>query len=313
MAGAWLIAGLFAAGAPAATKYPQLDQAIVDLKREYAAHVKDPEHDKLRTDASYFKKDAATVPPDAVLATIEKPIPGVPAGDARQAAYIKWQLLSALPEKLDDEHARRLLKIYDRAPLPAARYGSSKQEQKELDRLIPGARKEDDVKLTSALEQQAAKAALPDRPILALREELYRRLPLGRDKLVAGMTDAKARLDLAADKETLAALLAEDLTKWTTTPKVDRGQVREVVEVFGKLRMVQSPPYYAYASVRSGKLGWRTRIDTLLTKTKLANLHKQLLDAAAALEQQPAPPAAGGNVKKNGSKELSTKKAGTSS
>jgi hypothetical protein len=92
--------------------------------------------------------------------------------------------------------------------------------------------------------------------------------------------------------------------------------VREVVELFGKLRMVQSPPYYAYASVRSGKLGWRTRTDTLLTKAKLATLHKQLLEAAEALEQQPAPPAAAGgdgNVKKNGSKELSTKKTGTSS
>jgi hypothetical protein len=89
--------------------------------------------------------------------------------------------------------------------------------------------------------------------------------------------------------------------------------VREVVELFGKLRMVQSPPYYAYASVRSGKLGWRTRTDTLLTKTKLANLHKQLLEAAAALEKEPVPAASGPNVKKNGSKDVPTKKAGTSS
>jgi hypothetical protein len=312
-AGAWLVAGLCAATASAANKYPELEQAIVDLKREYAAHAKDPEHDKLRTDASYFKKDAATVPPDAVLAMLEKPIPGVAASDGRQAAYIKWQLLSALPETLDEAHARRLLRIYERAPLPAARCGSSKQEQKELDRLIPGAHKEDDVKLTLALEQQAAKVALPDRPVIELRDELYRRLPLGREKLLAGMTDAKVRLDVAAEKETLAERLADDLSKWTVTPGVDRGQVREVVEVFGKLRMVQSPPYYAYASVRSGKLGWRTRTDTLLTKAKLAALHKQLLEAAAALEQQPLPAASGRNVKKNGSKELSTKKAGTSS
>jgi hypothetical protein len=66
--------------------------------------------------------------------------------------------------------------------------------------------------------------------------------------------------------------------------------------------------------VRSGKLGWRTRTDTLLTKRKLATLHKQLLDAADALERQPAVPAAaaGGAAKKNVSKEP-TKKAGTSS
>jgi len=93
-----------------------------------------------------------------------------------------------------------------------------------------------------------------------------------------------------------------------------RAAVREVVELFGKLRMVESPPYYAYASVRSGKLGWRDRTDTLLTKAKLTALHKQLLEAAAALEQQPAaaPAAAGGNTRKNGSKEP-PKKTGTSS
>lgn len=318
VAGAWLIAGLcgVAASAAAATKSPELDQAIVDLKREYAAHVKDPEHDKLRTEAGYFKKGTPKSPPETVLTVIEKPVPGVPPGDARQAAYIRWQLLSALPEKLDDDHARRLLKIYDRAPLPAPRYGMSKQDRDKLNKVIPAARKEDDVELTTALEQQVARSALPDRPVLAFRDELYRRLPLGRDKLVAGMTDAKSRLELAADKETLAELLAEDLTKWTTGLDADRAAVREVVELFGKLRMVESPPYYAYASVRSGKLGWRDRTDTLLTKAKLTALHKQLLEAAAALEKQPAaaPAAAGGggNTRKNGSKEP-PKKTGTSS
>jgi hypothetical protein len=319
LAGACFMAGLLTGARSsygvAAGKSPELEQAIVDLKREYAAHLKNPEREKLRTEASYFKQGSPIVVPEAVFAILEKPIPGVAANDARQAAYIRWQLLSALPEKLDDEQAKHLLKLYERAPLPAARFGCSKQEQKELDRLIPSAHKEDDVKLTAALEQQVAKLALPDRPILALREELYRRLPLGRDKLVAGMTDARARLALAADKETLAEQLAEDLTTWTASRGAERGQVREVVELFGKLRMSESPPYYAYASVRSGKLGWRTRTDTLLTKRKLAALHKQLLEAAGALDEHPAVPAAAGGAatKKNGSKALSTKKAGTSS
>jgi hypothetical protein len=103
------------------------------------------------------------------------------------------------------------------------------------------------------------------------------------------------------------------LVKWSISPDAPRAQVREVVEGFGRLRIVESPPYYGYASVRSGKLGWRTRTDTLLTKTKLANLHKQLLEAAAALEKEPVPGASGPNVKKNGSKDVPTKKAGTSS
>jgi hypothetical protein len=316
---AWLIAGTgvggqFASAAPS-TKSPELESAIAELKREYAVYAKDPEREKLRAEASYFKKGTATIPPDAVFAALEKPIPGVPVGDVRQAAYVRWQLLSALPETLEDAHVRRLLKLYDRAPLPAIRYGASKQEQKELDRLIPNARREDDVKLTSAMDEQAAKAAMRDRPVTGLREELYRRLPLGRDKLVAGMTDVGVRLSVASDTKSLAELLAEDLTKWSTGLDVDRAELREVVELFGKLRMTESPPYYAYASVRSGKLGWRTRTDSLLTRAKATALHKQLLEAAAASEKRPAPPpaAAGANTRKNGSKEPPTKKAGTSS
>jgi hypothetical protein len=81
----------------------------------------------------------------------------------------------------------------------------------------------------------------------------------------------------------LAARLLDDLPQWALVTAVDeagRAAVAEVAELLGRLRFVESPPYYAYASVRSGKLAWRTRTDTLLTKAKFAALHKQLLDAA---------------------------------
>ena len=106
--------------------------------------------------------------------------------------------------------------------------------------------------------------------------------------------------------------MENDLPGWALQSSAARADVRQVAELLGKLRFVESPPYYAYASVRSGELAWRTRTDTLLTKKKFADLHKAMLDAAAgARPGEDAPPAgdAKQDAKANG-KTTKDKKAG---
>jgi hypothetical protein len=282
----------------APTKSPELDKAMAALRQEYAGHLKNPGGAALRSSCDYFAK-GTSVPLEPLLLSLEKPVAGVAASDARQTAYVKWQLLSGLPETLDDATARRLLKVYERAPVPAPRFGSSSQEKKKLDGLLSGARAQDDVRLNATLDEAVARAKKTDAPIIAFRDELYRRLPRGRDKFVAAILDAHARIHVAADKEKLAEALAKDVPAWALTAGTDRAQVREVADLLGKLRFVESPPYYAYASVRSGKLAWRTRTDTLLTPKKFADLHKQVLDAAGVGPLPDSP--------KNGS----TRKTGT--
>jgi hypothetical protein len=289
---------MFAARAHAASS-PALDKAVAELKKEYAANAKDPAGKPLRKSCKFFDKSAASgIPADALLQVLEKPLSGA---DARQTAYIKWQLLSALPASLDDATVKRLVKVYDRAPTPAARYGISAREQKELDKLIPGARPQDDVKLNDKLNAAADRGFGQDMPVIAFRDELYKRLPAGREKFVAALHDAATRINAAAPKDTLAESLETDIPAWAIkVPDADRDQVREVAELLGKLRFVESPPYYAYASVRSGKLGWRTHTDSLLTPKKFSTLHKTLLDLSGDAKPQAA--AAAGAPKKAGNR-----------
>lgn len=271
-----------------------LDSSVEALKHEFAAHAKGPNPPPLRTKCDYFsEKTRADVPLDALLGVLEKPLPGT---DARQGAFVKWQLLSALPASPDDATVERLLKIYQHAPLPSARYGSSAREKRELDKLIPGAQKQDDVKLTKRLEEAVTRGFDQDRPITAYRDELYARIPLGKQRFLAGMQDAQARLTVGGDKEALGERMAAELKEWASAPSADRTQVREVVEAFGKLRLVESPPYYKSAAVRRGRLQWVTETDTLLSKRRLTTLHKLLLDAAGTGALAPAV-AGGGNGK----------------
>lgn len=273
-----------------AAKAPSLDAAVAGLKREYAAFVKDPDGAPLRSECDYFVDHPQTVTPAALLAVLEKPIPGGGGGDNRQAAYVKWQLLSGLPETLDEATVQRLIKVYQKAPMPAPRYGFTPQEKRQLDAALAGARPQDDVQLTAKLEEAVERAYGADAPITAYRDELYRRLPVGRDKFFAGLRDATERMSVAAQKWALMEVLVEELQGWALSGDATRAQVREIAELVGRLRFVESPPYYASAGVKKGKVAWVVKTDTLFSKKKLAGLHKLLLEAAGVQAPAAAPP-----------------------
>jgi hypothetical protein len=285
----WACAGAGAAAAAQknAAKGPTLAGAVAELKREYAAYRKDPDAAPLRTASDYFLDQPGAPPPAAVLAALEKPL----GDDARLAAYVKWQLLSALPETLEEaDDAQRLIKAYQKAPLPALRYGAAPREKQQLDALLTRARPQDDVPLTARLEEAVAHGHDADAPVMAYRDALYRRLPVGRDRFRAGLQDAYARLSVAAPTTDHMARVAEELRDWARSGDATAAQVGEVAELVGRLRFEEGPPYYASAAVRRGKLSWVVKRDTLMTGKKLADLHKLLLDAAASAAQTPSSP-----------------------
>lgn len=299
VAGLGLLAQCLAAaqaGRKPAPRSPELDKAVAELKREYAAHVKDPAGRPLRTQCDYFKGKTFDIPVEALLPVLEKPLAGTgaTAGDQRAGAYVKWQLLSALPPTLDDDAARRLVAVYERAPLPPMRYACAAGEQRQLDQLLTGARPQDDLPLTAKLEEAVARGTAAHAPVIAYRDELYRRLPVGKAKFLAALADINQRLGVAAPTDVLGEELAADLPKWSGVAATDRADVREVAESLGKLRFVESPPYYARAAVRRGKLTWVTDTGTLLTKRRSATLHKLLLESAGFPAAPPALAGAGG-------------------
>ena len=286
--------------APAATKVSArsvakaeaeaLEAVVAELKREYAAHQKDPATVPLRQQCTWFVDHPQPLSPAAIVSALNQPM----GSDGQMVAYVKWQLLSGLPPKVEDPAvAARLVEAYARAPQPLPRFGMAAEEKSQLDAALKDARREDDLILTSKLDQHVARVAGLNQPILAYRDGLYARLPEGFETLVAGFRDAAERTQAAAgggvdDKH--AEKVVNDAQAWAQSGLAEARQLGQLAEVVAKLRHLRSPPYYAEAKYqRTERLGWSNRTDAVYSPTKLENLEKLLRAAHAdAVAQQAA-------------------------
>lgn len=280
-----------------------LDAAVTELKKEYAAHLRNPDAAPLRLQCTYFLDHPPASPPsaEAVVAALESPV----SNDPRATAYVRWQLLSAAPKKFegDPKLLARVLDAYRRAPAPAPRLGLSVQDQAKLDALLTRARKEDDATLSAKLEEQATKDAEAGKPILAYRDELYARLPDGFESLLAGFEDAHDRTLAAAGggtQDAHAGKVVGDALAWAQSGQADPKQCGQLAELVARLRHVRSPPYYARATLRRGadRLSWATRTDAVYSPKKLSDLEKVLRDAEKLGRAQKAAQAPKGQAPK---------------
>src|SRR5215212_9068397 len=147
--------------------------AIAALNKEYDQSLRKPS-DSLRASCNYFADHPdKALTPDAILPAILTS--GV--GDARATAYVRWQLLSGLPPKLDDAAAKQLVAAYRASPAPAPRVGMSLEDQQKLDRAVQSVKQSDEPDLRTKLDEAVSNNRRENAPILAYRDELYRRLP----------------------------------------------------------------------------------------------------------------------------------------
>lgn len=252
-----------------------VDSAVATLRKEVAAYQKDPKA-SLRTQADFFSgKNPAVLTPDAVLTALEQPIPG----DVRAAAYIRWQLMSALPEKLDDGLVERAITIYRQAPLPVPRYGLARSEQAVLEAALQDARKQDDVLLNAQVQKSVNAVAQWNRPIVAYRDEWYRRLPKTPRVLAIGLVDALERSMVAAGAEDWVPIVIADVESWALL-EATPAQCAAMADLVGQLRVRSIPTYYAEAAVRRDKLSWVKKADTIDPRKKLTHLHELLVEQA---------------------------------
>ena len=263
------------AAAPAAKA--ALDAAVEDLRKEYQAYLRAPETQPLRTACDYFEgKPTQAIPFDALLAAVTQRIDA----DARLAAYVRWQLLSALPKELAAGDVARAVAVYRQAPTPAPRFGLSEKEQSALDDMIPTVRKTDDVLLTSRLEKVVRAGVELNRFTIAYRDEWYRRLPKTPIAFAAALDDAFVRQNLAAGAEDFAPILIADVQQWLVIGDARPADCAALAEQLARLRDKPAPPYYASAAVRSGKLQWVKKTDSMDPRKKLTHLHQALVEAA---------------------------------
>jgi hypothetical protein len=251
-----------------------IEAGVADLRKEFLAHQRDPKS-PLRTTCDYFK-DRPAIPVEAVFASLESRLDS----DPLVAAYARWQLLSALPKEIAAANVNQAIEIYRQSPRPSARFGLSEKEQASLDTWLASAKKSDDVVLTIRLESAVKVWTDQNRHILAYRDEWYRRLPKSTAVFASAFQDAFERQNLAAGAEEFAAVVIADVNTWLIVGKSDAQQCGALAALLAKLREKPAPPYYASAAVRSGKLTWVKKTDSMDPRKKLTHLHQALIEAA---------------------------------
>ena len=265
-----------------------IEAAIAELKKEYAAHLKEPDTTRLRTQCTYFIDHPVQLSPESLLDALERPVGG---GDPRATAYVKWQLLSGAPDKFDAGHLPRVLGIYENAPAPPPRFGSTPDERNKLDLLVLKARKEDDAVLSTKVEERVRQETEANKPILAYRDALYAKLPGGYDALVAGFRDAHERTLAAAgggSYDEHAARVVKDALAWAQSGSADPDLCGKLTDLVAKLRHVRSPPYYARAQWRYERLSWSAKTDALYSAKKLSDLETVLREVHKLAKAQQA-------------------------
>ena len=256
--------------------------AIAALTAEYDRAMRSPANNPLRTACDYFvEHPAGEISTEAITSVLVLPT----SGDQRAAAYVRWQLLSGLPKTIDDATAKDLLKAFRLAPAPIPRLGMSQEDQQRLERITQTARQADEPEVLSRIEEIVSARARENAPILAYREELYRRSPKTLETFAAALDDLFGRTAAAADGKTLLKSFCADVKSWANEGDSPRPAMLELAKSVRRLADTKSPPYYdtPYWREKAGVFAWRK------TRSDVDSGHA-LKDLAALLEEQARQP-----------------------
>ena len=270
---------------PSTAAQSTVRNAVAALIKEYEDAARKPGA-SLRASCNYFLDHPSTeLTPDAVFNAILAPVGG--GGDARVAAYMRWQLLSGLPAKADDATAKQLLAAYRASPGPLPRAGISPDDQRKLDRLVQGAKQSDEPDLLAKLEDAVNAGRRENLPILAYRDELYRRLPKTPQAFALALEDLSQRNNAVADGKDLVKAFVADVRAWAgeADPSPPPATLAALAKAVRRLADTKGPQYYdaPYWRERANVFGWRK------TRGGVDSGHA-LKDLAVFLEEQSRQP-----------------------
>ena len=232
---------------------PALQAAIADLVKEIEPGLRTGERPP-RDQSNYFL-GGSDIPPAAVITALRRPL----GGDLRVQSYVKWQLLSALPNDLDEKTSAELLQVYRGAPAPLPRLGIDKQGREDLDRMIRNARENDAERLVEQFEQMDGRVERDNLLILKYRDALFAKLPVNYDAIVAGFDDAAARINAGADAADHGRALCKAIEGWA--PDAPPEQLKSVSRALSQLEKKKGQEYYS-------RLYWSTSGKMQFTKTQ---------------------------------------------
>jgi hypothetical protein len=232
---------------------PAILEAIVELTKEIEPALRNGERPP-RDQSNYFL-GGSDIPPSAVILALRRPL----GSDVRAQAYVKWQLMSALPRELDEKTSAEILQVYRIAPAPLPRLGMEKQSRDDLERMIRNARENDAERLVEQFEQMDERVERDNLLMLKYRDALFARLPVGYDAIVAGFDDAAARINVGADAADHARALCKAVEGWA--PNAPPEQLKSVSRALSQLEKKKGQEYYS-------RLYWSTSGKMQFTKTQ---------------------------------------------
>lgn len=255
-----------------------MQAAISELSKEFQSSLR-RSGSPARTKSDYFTDNPSeAVTPEAVATALSRSSDG----DPRLAAYVKWQLLSALPEKVEEPKiAAALVRAYKTAPPPMPRPGVAPRERSQLDKLVQGARETDRQKVTEQFEKLTEQSDVSNGPILAYRDELLRRLPPSNETFAAAFADAVQRLDAGLDVADHTETIAQSVREWAMSGNATPQQLNDMLKAVRQLKGKEGPDYYDAVNwdEKARRLEWSKRHNDM-------NDGKHLDDLVAFLTEQ---------------------------
>jgi hypothetical protein len=200
----------------------------------------------------------------------------------RVEAYVRWQLLSALPERLDERQRTRLAEAAVRAPAPIDMPGTSADERRALDRMAQRSREGEIPGLNAQWTQRLEEARLQNEVILAYRDALVSRVTDTDFALKVRLDDLWTRASAGLDVKKDADTWADEVRTWAVLAAPE--QVRELSALVKEYEARPAGLAYTTAAWTAGRGQWRSR------KTGLdANLLAELRVDLDRLGQNSAP------------------------
>lgn len=275
------------------TRRAQSDAAAAAVRAAVVALTK--EHQGFLRNAGTGPREASTYfidhPDDAVTTeAIVAALQSRGGGDPRTAAYVKWQLLSALPdldstaggEPMDAALAKQLLTAYRHAPQPIPRPGIAPQDKQKLDVYVQGKKQADETDVRADFDSAVSQVARQNVVILRYRDDLYKKLPKTPETFAAGMDDLMQRLQVVAEDKAMLKQLIADVRQWAALEPRPPQVMSAIARAARKLADTKGPQYYQSPYWSSANVfAWRKRRGSVDSASALKDLAVYLEEQAA--------------------------------
>jgi len=220
----------------------ELTKAIAELNKEFSTFAAKPDSSSLRTTSDYFKSLPQDVTVDDLIAVMEKGM----SGSAPQVAYVKWQLLSGCPSKVEGAQAVKLFSLYRNAPTPLQVFASDPKTRQQLDRMIVGMKDGQETAVNDSVGKMSAQTDAVNAPILNYRDALYNRLPTNADVLIARLQDAVVRVQAGCDLKSLLSDMESEVRSWLAVG-ANPQQASAVLSAVKEAKKIKGPDVYISA------------------------------------------------------------------